>query len=171
VAVEALVAYVATVEDGKLVRLRISTHRRRPSRPPSCGGRRMSRKNVEIVRRGYEHFNRSGEVDYSVLDPEIVYDLSRRTFDPLVFHGHEGVREFPSFLWEQWASRRMEPQDLIEAGDKVVASVRLVGVGRKSGVETRANAAHVWTFSEGKIVRLTVFETMEEALEAVGLGE
>jgi hypothetical protein len=45
----------------------------------------MSQENVEIVRRGYEHFNRCGEIDYSVLDPEIVYDLSRRTFDPLSF--------------------------------------------------------------------------------------
>jgi ketosteroid isomerase-like protein len=65
----------------------------------------------------------------------------------------------------------MEPQDLIDAGDKVVASVRLIGVGRQSGVETMANAAHVWTFREGRILRLAVFQTMEEALEAVALSE
>jgi ketosteroid isomerase-like protein len=131
----------------------------------------MAQENVEIVRRVYDHFNRSGEVDYSVLDSEIVYDLSRRTFDPLVFRGHEGVQEFLRLTREQWASRRMEPQDLIDAGEKVVASVRLVGVGRQSGVETTANAAHVWTFREGKIVRLTVFQTIEEALEAARLSD
>ena len=131
----------------------------------------MAQENVEIVRRGYEHFNRSGEIDFSVLDPEIVYDLSRRTFDPLVFRGHEGVREFLRLIREQWGSRRIEPQELIDAGDNVVASVRLVGVGRQSGAETTANTAHVWTCREGKIVRLTVFQTMEEALEAVGLRE
>jgi uncharacterized protein len=131
----------------------------------------MSRENVETVRRGYEHFNRSGDVDYSVLDPEIIYDLSRRTFDSLVFRGHDGVREFLRLIREQWASRRMEPQDLIDAGDKVVASVRLVGVGRQSGVETMASAAHVWTLREGKIVRLTVFQTMEEALDAARLRD
>src|SRR5262245_64820272 len=105
----------------------------------------MSEENLEMVRRGYEHFNSKGDVDYSALDPDIVYDLSRRTFDPHVFRGHEGVREFVGLIWEQWASRRMEPRDLIDAGDQVVASVRLVGVGRQSGVETMANAAHVWT--------------------------
>jgi ketosteroid isomerase-like protein len=131
----------------------------------------MSQENVEIVRRGYEHFNRSGEVDFNALDPAVVYDLSRRTFDPLVFRGHDGVREFLRLIREQWGSRRMEPQNLIDAGDKVVASVRLVGVGRQSGVETTGNTAHVWTFSKGKVVRLTVFQTMEEALEAVGLRE
>ncbi len=131
----------------------------------------MAQENVEIVWRGYEHFNRSGEVDFSALDAEVVYDLSRRTFDRLVFRGHEGVREFLRLIWEQWASRRMDPQALIDAGDEVVASVRLVGVGRQSGVETMANTAHVWTFREGKIVRLTVFQTMEEAVEAVRLRE
>jgi ketosteroid isomerase-like protein len=131
----------------------------------------MAQENVEIVRRGYAYFNRSGEVDFSVLDPGIVYDLSRRTFDPLVFRGHEGVREFLRLIREQWALRRMEPHNLIDAGDEVVASVRLIGVGRQSGVETMANAGHVWTFREGKIVRLTVFQTVEEALGAVGMRD
>ena len=131
----------------------------------------MSEENVEVIRLGYEHFNRTGDVDYSVLDPEVVYDVSRRTFDPLVFHGHEGVREFLTLSSEQWASRRLEPEELIDAGDKVVASVHLVAVGRQSGVETMARAAHVWTFREGKIVRLTVFQTMNEALEAAGVRE
>jgi ketosteroid isomerase-like protein len=131
----------------------------------------MSQENVETVRRGYDLYNRTGEADYAVIDPEIVYDVSRRTFDPLVYHGHEGVREFLALIREQWATMRLEPQDFIDAGDKVVVSVRLVGVGKESGVETTANAAHVWTFRDGKIVRQTVFQTMNEALEAAGLSE
>jgi ketosteroid isomerase-like protein len=66
---------------------------------------------------------------------------------------------------------RLEPQDFVDAGDKVVVSVRLVGVGKESGVETTANAAHVWTFRDGRIVRQTTFQTMPEALEAAGLSE
>jgi uncharacterized protein len=131
----------------------------------------MSQENVEVVRRGYERFNRTGEADYSVLDPEIVYDVSRRTFDPLVFHGHDGVREFLALIRDQWASMRIEPQEFVDAGDMVVVSIRLVGVGKESGVETAANAAHLWTFRNGKIVRQTVFQTMEEAIEAAGLSE
>jgi uncharacterized protein len=131
----------------------------------------MSQENVEIVRRGYEYFNRTGEADFSDFDPEIVYDVSRRVFDPLVYHGHEGVREFLALIREQWASMRLEPQEFVDRGDKVVVSVRLVGVGKESGVETTANAAHLWTFREGKIVRQTVFQTMAEALETAGLRE
>jgi ketosteroid isomerase-like protein len=130
----------------------------------------MSRENVEIVRQGYEHYNRTGEADYGVLDPEVVYDVSRRTFDPLVYHGHEGVKVFLALIREQWATMRLEPQEFVDAGDKVVVSVRLVGIGKESGVETTANAAHVWTFRDGKIIRQTTFQTMAEALEAAGLS-
>jgi ketosteroid isomerase-like protein len=131
----------------------------------------MSQENVEIVGRGYAHYNRTGEPDYSVFDPEIVYDVSRRTFDPLVYHGHQGVREFVALMRQQWATMRLEPQEFVDAGDRVVVSIRLIGVGRESGAETTANAAHVWTFRDGKIVRQTVFQTMDEALEAAGLSE
>ena len=131
----------------------------------------MSHENVERVRRGYEHFNRTGEVDYSGLDPEVVYDVSRRTFDPLVYRGHEGVREFVALIREQWATMRLEPQEFVDAGDEVVVSIRLIGVGKESGVETTANAAHVWTFRDGKVVRQTTFQTMDEALQAAGLSE
>jgi ketosteroid isomerase-like protein len=131
----------------------------------------MSEENVGRVRRGYEHYNRTGEPDYELLDPEIVYDVSRRTFDAGVYHGHEGVREFFSLLAEQWATLRIEPNDFVVSGDQVIVSVRLVGVGKESGVETTAHAAHLWTFRNGRVVRQTTFQTMGEALEAAGLSE
>ena len=131
----------------------------------------MSQENVEIIRRGYEHYNRTGEVDFTTLDPEIIYDVSRRTFDPGVYQGHEGVREFTSLIRQQWATMRIEPEEFHAAGDQVVVSVRLVGVGRESGVETTAHAAHLWTLRDGKIVRQAVYQTFREAVEAAGLSE
>ena len=50
----------------------------------------MSQENVEAVRRGYDHYARAGEPDYSAFDSEIVYDWSRRTFDPAVYHATPG---------------------------------------------------------------------------------
>jgi ketosteroid isomerase-like protein len=131
----------------------------------------MSDENVKIVRAAYEHFNRTGEADYGVLDPDVVYDVSRRTFDPGVFYGHDGVRNFTALVLEQWETLRVEPKDVVEGGDTVVVSVHLVGIGRESGAETTAKAAHVWELRGGKIVRHTTFQTMAEALEAAGLSE
>jgi uncharacterized protein len=132
----------------------------------------MSQENVELVRGFYKHYERTGEANLSTLDPEIAWDASRRTFDPGVYHGQEGVREMLSHVEEQWATMRIEPLDFVVAGDDViVVSIRLVGVGKASGVETTANAAHLWTLRDGKIVRHTGFQTMAEALEAAGLSE
>ena len=122
-----------------------------------------------MLRRGYDHFNRTGEPDYSLLDPDVVYDVSRRVFDPEIYRGHEGVREFTRLLREQWETIRVEPQDFIVTGDDVVVvPVRLVGVGKQSRAETTANAAHLWTFRGGKVIRQTTFQTRAEALEAAG---
>src|ERR671937_350400 len=131
----------------------------------------MSQENVEIVRRGYDHYNRTGEAEYDVLDPEVVYDVSRRTFDPRVYHGHQGVREFLALIREQWATMRLEPQDFVDSEDTVVVSIRLVGVGKESGVETTADAAHVRTLRDGKIIRWPTFPRLAEALQAGGLCE
>jgi ketosteroid isomerase-like protein len=131
----------------------------------------MSRENVEMVRRGYERFNATGEPDYEALDPEIVFDVSRRTFDPGVYRGREGVRQLLAAQREQWRTMRLEPQDFVDAGDQVIVSVRVVAVGRESGVETTADRADVWRFREGRTVRQTTFQTMLDALEAAGLSE
>ena len=59
----------------------------------------MSQENVEIVRRLYAWWEDAAFQDpdpeiYDLLDPEIEWDASRRTFDPGVFHGYDGIREF-----------------------------------------------------------------------------
>jgi len=132
----------------------------------------MSQENVEILREGYLALNRGDfETAIEMLDPDVEYDVSRRTFDPGVYHGHEGVRENLSLMTEQWAAMRFEPQDFIVVGDDIVVPVRFVGIGRQSGVETKATAAHVWRFRNGMIIRQTTFQTLDEALEAVGLSE
>jgi hypothetical protein len=47
----------------------------------------MSRENVELVRRGYEHLNQTGELDLRLFDPEVVLDNSNAGFDAAVYHG------------------------------------------------------------------------------------
>jgi ketosteroid isomerase-like protein len=76
-----------------------------------------------------------------------------------------------SLMAEQWGRLRIEPRDFITSGEDVVVPVRIVGVGKQSGVETTANAAHVFKLRNGRVLRLTTFQTLDEALEAVGLPE
>ena len=136
----------------------------------------MSQENVEIVRRVYvqwedELFKLDDVVFTELLDPDIEWDASRRTFDPAVYHGHDGIREFVAALREVWDSGRIEPIEFIPAGDQVVVTVRLFLVSRTDRQEVAANAAHVWTLQDGKVIRHCVFQTRAEALEAAGLSE
>jgi ketosteroid isomerase-like protein len=136
----------------------------------------QSDQNVEIVRRLYamwkdDRFTDLDEEAFALLDPEVEWDVSRRTFDPAVYHGHDGVRKFIASLREIWESGRIEPVEFIPNGDDVIVPVRLSFISRTHGQEMTANAAHVWTLRGGKVTRHCVFQTKAEALEAAGLPE
>jgi ketosteroid isomerase-like protein len=71
--------------------------------------------------------------------------------------------------WEYW---RIEPETLLDAGDKVVAFARSTGKGRASGIELPSyESAHVITIKDGRIVRVQGFYDRDEALQAAGLSE
>ena len=131
----------------------------------------MSQENVEVVTRIYDAFNRgdSGAVveasdedvsiqDYGVLDGES-------------YHGRGGVLQFLSFQAASFRGQRVEAQEVIEAGDTLVAVVRLSVEGASSGVPVATEFAHVWEFRAGKVRQLQVYRTKAEALQAVGLSE
>jgi uncharacterized protein len=70
--------------------------------------------------------------------------------------------------WEEW---RVEPEDFIASGEHVVVLCRYTGRGKGSGVDVDTHGAHLWTFREGKAIRLEVFSSRERALEAAGLED
>ena len=72
---------------------------------------------------------------------------------------------------EAWDEYRVIPEEFLDAGDQVVVIYRAVGRGKGSGVAVERRNAHLWTFRDGRAVRLEIFATPEEALEAAGLSE
>jgi ketosteroid isomerase-like protein len=133
----------------------------------------VSERNVAVLRTLYAKWEDEAFLDpddevYELLDPEIEWDASRRTFDAGVFHGYEGIREFIERLHDVWESGRFEPLEFIPAGDEVVVPVRLVLVSRTDHQPVTANAAHVWTLRDGRVTRHCVFQSKAEALAAVG---
>ena len=86
----------------------------------------MSQENVEVARRFSEHFTRTGEVDFSVIDPDAVFDNSNAMFDAAVYRGHDGVQTYPSLLRGMWEGMRFEPQEFIAVDeDRVIVAVRM----------------------------------------------
>jgi ketosteroid isomerase-like protein len=65
-----------------------------------------------------------------------------------------------------------EPEELIDAGDNVVAFIHVSGTGKTSRAPVEERVATVWTFREGRPVASEYFgEDRAAALEAVGLSE
>ena len=142
-------------------------------------GRAMSQENVEIVRQLIEAWNHN-EQDRVVslesvvpfLDPGVIFDATRRIINPKTYAGIEGIRAMLAERDEVWGEFRMEPDEFVDAGDRVVAIGRWVSKGRGSGVEVNQPIADVFTLHGGRVVRCEIgYSDRAEALEAAGLRE
>jgi ketosteroid isomerase-like protein len=136
----------------------------------------MSEENVEVVRRIYDAVTRRDDVaPYEVYAENIVWDLSNARRALLltkpVYQGHEGVRQFWREGLSVFGEVDFEVEDLMDAGDQVLAVIREREVGRASGVPVETTHLAVWTLADGKVIQMQVFDDREEALEAAGLSE
>ena len=67
---------------------------------------------------------------------------------------------------------QLEPQEFIDAGDRVATRLRHRGRGKTSGVEIDEELYHqVATFRDGRIVRMEYVASWDEALAAAGLSQ
>ena len=65
----------------------------------------------------------------------------------------------------------MELQKVIDVGDQVVSLFRIHAVGAGSGVAVQRGDGMLWTFRNGKLIRLDYFNDQKQALRAAGLSE
>jgi ketosteroid isomerase-like protein len=126
---------------------------------------------TEAILYGYEMFN-AGDIEASltILDPEIEW----HTYivpgpGGGTYHGYDGVRELWSDAKRIFGGFKNIPEELFESGNRVVAFIRVEGVGAKSGIEVQARIAHVHTIRDGKVIRVESFEDRDEALRAAGI--
>ena len=135
----------------------------------------MSQENVEIGRRLLALLSQDDyEAFFDEFPLEGVFDFSRRLIDPVVLRGPDEMRAWMERERQMSEGDHVgfEPKELIDAGDKVLALVRVSGRGKASGVEVEAYVWNVWTFRDGEIAEWTYFgEDRAAALEAVGLSE
>ena len=133
----------------------------------------MSEENVERVRRLIEAWNRNEpDTAIGILDPGVVLDATRRLVNPKIYTGIRGMRRMRADTHEVWEEFRMEPDEVVGAGDRVVAIGRWVGRGAGSGVMVEQPVADVFTLHDGRVVRTEIgFTDRAEALEAAGLSD
>ncbi len=116
----------------------------------------MSKANVELVRAVYAAFG-AGDVA-GVLDrmsPQIVWNEAENFpySDGNPYVGPEAVLNgvFARCVGE-WDGFGVQIDEILDAGDTVVATGRYVGVYKATGRAQRTQLVHVWRLKDGKIV-------------------
>ncbi len=130
----------------------------------------MSQENVETVRQGFEHFVATGEPLWAIFDEEVeVHDHD--TMDQGEYRRHAGVVRWLDDWAAAWSGFSMEPEEFLDAGERVVGVFRMKATGRSSGVAVERQDAMVFTVRNGKVVRLDYYNNRAQAVKDVGLAE
>jgi ketosteroid isomerase-like protein len=128
----------------------------------------MSQEDVEIVRRCYAALDRR---DWESLWREAHPDFELRT---QLERPQLGPNEAQAFIEDQFAafeSWKVEPEELLESDDQVVALVVVRSRPRGSSAEITIKIAHVSTLRNRKVLVIETFPQREKALEAAGLSD
>jgi ketosteroid isomerase-like protein len=124
---------------------------------------------VERLRDAYRAFNEGAGVEailerlgseFQVRDRESSPDRETR-------FGREGIKQLFDSYMEAFDALRLEPQEFIAVGDRIVVSLNQRIRGKGSGAEVVGRVAHVWTMRSGAALQLRIFADKERALEAL----
>jgi uncharacterized protein len=130
----------------------------------------MSQENVEAVRRQHQHFSRTGEVLPEIYDSDAEWMAAREDPDAATHRGLEAIRGYFAQWTEVFEGGDFRARELIDAGDKVFAWCCFSGRGMTSGAPVEMEQAQIWTFRDGKVVRVEEYFDRAEALKT-GLSE
>jgi ketosteroid isomerase-like protein/rhodanese-related sulfurtransferase len=130
----------------------------------------MSEENVEVVRRAIEAYGREGlDGVLRYYDPEIEWTSTGGYIERATYRGHDGLRRYLGTMEEEFNDLRIEPVELIDAGEQVISSVRFTGQGKASGAPVEMTLISVGALRDGLIYRVRNYPDMAAALEAAGL--
>jgi ketosteroid isomerase-like protein len=131
------------------------------SAKPRDTGWAMSEENVGIVRAVFDaQRRRDWDAFPQLYDPEIEWDDV-------------------AGLWGDWGTRRgfddvrkaFLEGNILQSGDDVIATQRISGRGRGSGLSVNQRITLIWTVRSGRVTRVRAFRERADALEAAGLRE
>jgi ketosteroid isomerase-like protein len=88
-----------------------------------------------------------------------------------VLAGRGGMVDVIALLRDSWTSWRFEAERFIDAGEYVVAFIKVVAQGEHSGLPAVQETAHVWTTRNGRLASIQIYRDRAQALEATGLSD
>ena len=127
---------------------------------------------MEIVRRAVEAYEREG-LDGSMryYAPEIEWSTTDESIERATYRGHDGVRRFFGSFDDEFDDLRFDVEELIDAGEQVVLTLRVGGRGKASGAPVEGTMSVVCSLRDGMVYRVRNYAEKAQALEAAGLRE
>jgi len=134
----------------------------------------MSQEIIDLHERGIEAVNArvlSDEVAAETLAPGFRIENAATAVTDKTYYGAEGLREWVRDIFEGLdEDARYETEEiLVDGEDFVVARVRVVGYGARSGAPVKLRWVAVTWYAGGKATRSVGYLRRREALKAVGL--
>ena len=128
--------------------------------------------NLDLVRSISFERDDSGERYVELFDPAIVLDNSTLPAPTAgVYRGHEGLRQFRREWLGAFETHHIDAERFIDVGDVIVVGYRVTGRGMASGAAVEMHRWNVYRVRNGLVIRIEIFETKAQALEAAGLSE
>jgi ketosteroid isomerase-like protein len=131
----------------------------------------MSEESVQVIRGIYEAFA-EGDVPTVLdqLDQSIEWNEAENFIyaDHNPYVGPQAVLEGVfARLGSEWEGFTVTPKELLDAGDRVVAVGTYSGTYRATGMEVRAQFAHVWGVREGRVRSFQQYTDTKQFADAV----
>ena len=132
----------------------------------------MSRENVEIVRRIYEGINARREFPPEWFAPDCVTDWTDVAPEGELLRGVEATNTALAPYFATFEDFHVVAEEIVHADrERVIVAIRDGGRLRGSDTEISSRYFDVWTFHDGKVVRLSAHTDRTRAFNAVGLEE
>ncbi|MBA2670466.1 MAG: nuclear transport factor 2 family protein [Gemmatimonadetes bacterium] len=125
--------------------------------------------NVEILRNTYEAFSR-GDIPavLSNFDPDIIWIVPDAHPQGGTHRGSDAVLTGVfAKLGGDWQDYKVETEEFIDGGDRVVVLGTESGTWPPTGKSFRAAFAHVWTMRSGKAIEFRDYQDSAKVQEAV----
>jgi ketosteroid isomerase-like protein len=114
----------------------------------------------------------SGEVDMSLLDPDVAYeDTILPDHIGETYHGHDGVARAMERWTEPYEELTVELERIVGDGEVLVSIHRVHSRAGHTGIQFDSLIAYLWQFQAGKVVLFRSYWEPSDALAAAGLAE
>jgi ketosteroid isomerase-like protein len=127
--------------------------------------------NEELLRRVLEQLFEARRIDPELLADDVEWVNPADAVEPGTHQGAEAFNRAISNVFATWDDVHFEIDRVSDGGDAVLALGTLRGHLHDSGMEVTAPHGQVWTFRDGRAVRMEWFNDRDRALEAAGLAE